>query len=406
MCSSAVAQTRIASCASGITYGWVWPHWTESWENAPTRSFLEMRWTAAGQSGGLLLEDPIDLTSDRLELRTIVDPEHGPVELRVRITDTNGDSAVLDPVGDVLPAIAGGADTAKYWAQTLVADPSGAAGVDLAHVAQVDLVSVTPQGRVWVADLSAAPAELAPVPDLRLATIDLHDVTIDEGDGKGNEAVTASMPFDVVGEITRPARVVVMTTGQGRLDKQRFTLDLAPGQTSGSIPVSYQPDNRDDYPRTQTQIATWATRNVMTDAYAATFTVKDDDPTPRLTVEAVDKTVREGDSAQWKIKLARGIDYDLFVLGKVVRGPAPNVTAGDIGPEWLEKYLGPGTDPDKTLWSYHPSAYDQLHAGARALVVSVPIHQDRDAEGRESLTLKFRLLGKVYERTVFVQPSR
>lgn len=406
MCSSSVAPTRVASCASGVTYGWVWPHWVEAWDSAPTRTFFEMRWTAAGQSGGLLLDEPVDLSSERLELRTIVDPENGPVELRVRITDTNGDSALLATVGEVLPAVADGADTAKYWAQTLIADPSGAAGVDLANVARVDLVSVTPQGRVWVADLSAAPAELAPVPAQRLATIDLRDVTVDEGDGNGSESATASVPFEVVGEITRPAKVVVMTTGQGRGEKQRFTLDLAPGQTSGSIPVSYLPDNHDDHPRSLTQVAVWATRNVMTDAYAATLTVKDDDPTPRLTVEAVDKTVREGDSAQWKIKLARGIDYDLFVLGKVVRGPAPNVTAGDIGEAWLEKYLGPDTDPDKLLWTYHPMAYEQMRAGAKTLVMAVPIRKDDDAERRESLTLKFRLFGKVYERTVFVTPSR
>ncbi len=406
LCSSAVAQTRVASCASGVDYGWVWPHWTEAWDAAPTRSFFEMRWTAAGQSGGLLLDRPIDLSAGRLELRTIVDPENGPVELDVRITDQSGDSAVLDAVGDVLPALAAGPDTAKYWAQALVADPSGAAGVDLAHVVEVELVSVSPQGRVWVADLAAAPAQLAPVPDRRLATLDLHSVTVDEGDSNGGEQVTAEVPFDIVGEITAPATVVVMTTGQGRGEKQRFTLDLAPGQTSGSIPVSYRPDNRDDYPRAQTQVAIWATRNVMTDQYAGALTVKDDDPTPRLTVEAVDKTVREGGFAEWKVQLARGIDYDLFVVGKIVNGPGADLTVGDVGEQWVERYLGPDANPDKTLWSYRAMVYEQIRAGGRSMIIKVPIRRDDRAEGRESLTLKFRELGKVYTRTVYVKPSR
>ncbi|GAA4378976.1 hypothetical protein [Nocardioides caricicola] len=405
-CSSSVAPNKVASCANGVDYGWVWPHWVDAWDSAPTRTFFEMRWTAPGQSGGLLLDDPIDLSSDRLELRTIVDPENGPVELDVRITDENGDSAVLGALGDVLPALAGAADTAKYWAQTLYVDPAAATGVDLAHVVQVDLVPVTAQGRVWVADLAAAPAELAPVPDRRLATIDLHSVTIDEGDGNGNEPVTAAVPFDVVGELTEPATVIVMTTGQGRGDKQRFTLDLAPGQTSGSIPVSYLPDDRDDYPRAQTQVAAWAIHDVMTDQYAAQLTVKDDDPTPRMTVEAVDKRVREGGFAEWKITLARGIDYDLFMVGKVVRGPGNDLTAGDVGEEWLERYLGPDTDPDKKLWTYHAMVYEQLRAGNRSMVIKVPIRRDDRTEGRESLTLKFRQFGNTYTRTVFVERSR
>ena len=107
---------------------------------------------------------------------------------------------------------------------------------------------------------------------------------VEEGDG--NDPVTASIDFDIVGELTRPAKLVVMTVGQARGAKEKFTLDLAPGQTSGSVPVSYQPDNRDDYPRAVTQVAAWATRNVMTDSYTGSLTVLDDDPTPAMTVRA------------------------------------------------------------------------------------------------------------------------
>ena len=67
-------------------------------ERTPTRTFLEMAWTEAGQTGGLLLDEPLDLSTDRLELRTIVDPRTGRSRLQVRITDANGDSDLLDPV--------------------------------------------------------------------------------------------------------------------------------------------------------------------------------------------------------------------------------------------------------------------------------------------------------------------
>lgn len=403
MCRSTVDQSRIASCGRGIDYGWVWPHWDDAWANVPARTFFEMRWTAAGQSGGLRLDDPLDLSTDRLEVRTIVDPSGGPVELGLRITDATGASTVLDTAGESLPPIAGGPDTAKYWAQALVADPAGAAGVDLTRIVRVDLVSGTDQGRVWIADVAAAPAELADVPATRLATVDIHSVRLEEGDGR--LPVVAEIPFDVVGEITEPATLVVQTAGQARGDTQRFTLDLVPGQTSGSIPVTYVPDRRDDFARTVTQVVAWATGNVMTDAYAGSLTVVDDDPTPRLTVEVVDRSVREGQSARWRITLARGVDYDLFLLGRVRRGPAPVVAVGDVTDRWLEQHIGPDADRDKPLASYKPVVFAQLKAGTRTAEVSIPIARDGVAEGRESVTMAFRKFGKTFTRTVYVARS-
>lgn len=405
LCRSTVDQNKISSCARNLSFGYVWPHWTEAWENAPARTFLEMQWTAAGQSGGLLFDDPLDLSDDRLEARTIVDPAGGSVELKLRITDADGDRALLDTAGEVLPAIAGSPETAKYWAQTLVADPSSAIGVDLTRVVRVDLVSDSGAGRVWVADVAAAPAELAAVPDRRLATVDIHSVKVQEGDGNGNQPVTASIPFDIVGELSRPATLVVMTVGQGRGDKQKFTLDLAPGQTTGSIPVSYSPDRRDDYPKSVTQVAAWATRNVMTDAYVGKLTVLDDDPTPRMTVEPVSRTVHEGQSATWRISLARGVDRDLFLLGKVRRGPTPLIAVGDVSENWREMYIGPDTKETKPLAFYKPMLFAHLRAGSRSVEVSIPIRKDGVAERRESLTISVRKFGHTFQRTVYVAPS-
>lgn len=403
LCSSKVNQSRVASCARGLDFGYVWPHWTEAWDGAPARTFLEMAWTAAGQSGGLRFDDPLDLRDDRLEARTIVDPSAGPVDLGFRITDADGDSALLEAATGALPAIAAAPETAKYWAQALVADPSGATGVDLSRIVRVDLVSGSDQGRVWVADIASAPAALAAVPEKRLATVDLHSIKVDEGDG--NTPVTASIPFDVVGDLTDPATLVVSTVGQAPGDKQRYTLDLAPGQTSGSIPVTYQPDRRDDYPRAVTQVVAWATQNVMTDAYDGSLTVIDDDPAPRLSIDVVDRTVQEGQSARWRVSLSRAVDYDLFVIGKVRRGPAPLLDTGDVGETWLERYLGSEVDPEKPLASYQPMLFEQVRVGARSVEIAIPIRRDGVAEGRESVTLKFRKLGRVYTRTVYVAPS-
>ena len=72
-----------SSGACGTSYD-LWgnaPHWYDAGELAPARRELEMSWSDVGQSGGLVLDDPLDLSGGRLELRTIVDPLLGDVRL-------------------------------------------------------------------------------------------------------------------------------------------------------------------------------------------------------------------------------------------------------------------------------------------------------------------------------------
>ena len=71
-----------------------------------------------GLQGGLDLDQPWDLSTDsRLDLRTIVDPRRGPVHLGVSLTDADGHTTVLTPLGggnlDPLPG--GGYSLAKRW---------------------------------------------------------------------------------------------------------------------------------------------------------------------------------------------------------------------------------------------------------------------------------------------------
>lgn len=400
-CAGGYDPAKIASCGSGLDYGGIRPHWPEPYEGLPSREFFQMTWSAAGQSGGVVLDDPLDLSTDRLELRTIVDPGFGTADLRVRISDAEGGSALLTPVGGgTLPALGKRADTQKYWAESLVVDPAGAEGVDLASVVRVDLVSASDRGRVWVADLAAAPATLAEVPETRLPSISIGQVRVDEGDGK--QPVTAELPFTVAGEVTRPARFSVVTSGQERGSVQRFNIDLAPGQTSGSIPVTYQPDNRDDFPRMVTQASALPVRHVMTDAYLGSLTVVDDDPTPRMRIVAESRQIAEGETATWKVTLAKPVDYEMFVSARIVRGPSPTLAADDVPAGWFRKHVGIGAEPGKALWSYHPSIYEQLRAGSTSVVLTVPTVADAAAEKPESITLKFRVNKTRVERTVWV----
>lgn len=392
---------RIASCGHGLDFSGVRPHWPASYENLPGREFFQMTWDEAGESGGVVLDTPLDLSERRLELRTIVDPDLGSADLRVRVTDAEGGSALLTPAGGGgLPALGKRMETRKFWAETLVADPAGAEGVDLASIVRVDLVSANDRGRVWVADIAAAPATLAAVPDTRLPSINIGQVRVSEGDGR--KPVTAELPFTVAGEVTRPARFSVVTSGQERGSVQRFNIDLAPGQTSGSIPVTYQPDNRDDFGRLVTQASALPVRNVMTDAYLGSLTVVDDDPTPRMRIKAESRRIAEGETASWKVTLAKPVDYDLFVSARIVRGPSPTLAADDVPAKWFRDHVGIGAEPGRALWSYHPSLFEQLRGGGTSAVLTVPTVADDVAEQRESVTLKFRVNRTRVERTVWV----
>ena len=401
-CQGVYEPDRIASCASGLDYSGTRPHWPSGYEHLRAREFFQMSWTAAGQSGGVVLEDPLDLSSDRLELRTIADPNAGDVDLRVRVTDADGNSAVVTPQGGGnVPALGVRPETQKYWAETVVADATGAEGVDLTWVVRVDLVSASDRGRVWVADLAAAPAELADVPDVRLPTVNLGRVKVQEGNG--SKPVTASLPFTVVGEVTRPARFQVVTAGQAVGDVQRFNVDLAPGQTSGSIPVTYRPDRRDDFGTMITSAAAWATRNMMTDAYLGRLAVVDDDPTPALRVRVVHRTVDEGGTAQWEVTLGAPVDYDMFVSGRIIRSPRPALAADDVPLTWFESHVGSEAEAGKPLWTYHPSLYDQLTSGHTRVVLSVPTVRDDRDEDRESITMRVKVNRTAIERTVYVR---
>lgn len=395
-------ESRYASCTYGTGYAGVRPHWPSAYEEFPAREFLEMSWTAAGQSGGLLLDQPIDLSSGRLEVRTVVDPQSvdqgsDPVDLRVRITDGSGASADLVPVGGGgLPRLGEQPETEKFWAQALVVDPSAAAGVDLTDVTQVDLVSASDRGRVWVVDLAAAPSTLAPVPAKRLPIIDVGRVSVPEGDEKG--LVTARLPFEVHGDVTAPARLSVSTVGQMSGATQLFSVDLAPGQTSGSIPITYEADRLDDYPRMTTDVSMRAVRGAMTGAWAGGLTVLDDDPMPAVRVRPVQRSVREGKAARWQVTLAGPVDYDLGIRARVVRGPRPPLAADDVPRAWFESTVYTSPEAGRPLWSYRPEIGRSLRPGATRVVLRVPTKRDARIEKREAVTLLVRV-GPVRSRT-------
>ena len=126
-----------------------------------------------------------------------------------------------------------------------------------------------------------------------------------------------------------------------------------------------------------------------------------------MTVRTVKRTIKEGQAAQWRIALARGVDYDLFIDGKIVRGPRPAVSArrrqhrrGSSSTSGRKSTSTSRCGPTARASSRHWTRAN------KSVVLTVPIQRDGVAEGRETITLKIRENGKVFTRTIVVKPSK
>jgi hypothetical protein len=340
----------------------------------------------------MVFDDPLDLTGRRLSLRTIVDPSAGDAGLRVRLTDGSGASVDLDPVGGTtVPALPSGLGLAKRWAQALVVDPSGASGIDLTQVVAVDLVSVSASGRVWVLDVASLPSTLAAVPETRLPLVDMSRLTVTEGDGPGT--VEVQMPFTISGDLSHRASFTVgVVSYDPRVKPFRLPIDLAPGQTSGSVTLTYQANTLDDFARRQVYLFASPVSGVMTDRYLGRLTILDDDPRPTLKVTPVARSVAEGRRVEWKVALSQPLGYDSYVVGRVVRGPARStpLRVGDVPRGWITQRAGEAP-PRTPLYQLPLYLGVRLRAGQTSVTVTMPTRADGVREGRESVTLKVQV---------------
>ena len=366
------------------------PHWPTADSLIPTHEAFQMSWEASGGRGGLMLDTPLDLTgSDRLDLRTVVDPKVGDVSVRVRLTDQGGGSVVIDPMGGGdLPAMPTGdrSTPGKYLAQTLRLDVDDVTGIDASKVKRIELVGTSDRGRVWVLDVAAASALLPAVPAKRVPIVDLGQVKVDEG---GDGTHVAEVPYTVTGEVTDPAEFWVygMTGEEG--DHERIDVDLPAGSDAGTVEWAYDGDELDSWPRSVHQLFGHAIRNVMLRDNEGRLVVVDDDPAPDISFRAVRPRATEGSFAEVEATLSAPTGFDLVVALQVVRGDRSGtpLRAHDVTVRWLRSWTSwrKGTDP--ALHELEGGQFGWFGPGETTLRLRVPIRDDARSEGRESLTL-------------------
>ena len=379
------------------------PHWTEQTSWFTKRKAFEMSWDSPGQRGGLVFDKPVDLTGfSRLDLRTIVDPTVGDVSFEVRLVDDTGDTGTFDPMGGRdLAALPSEGFLGKRWAQSVGVQPFGVVQLDLSKIVEIDIIGDSPQGRIWVLDVAAVPSSLAAVPAKRLPTLSLGAASVTEGDGRNQ---TASIPFTVSGTVTSRAHLEVGVLSYDQMGERSdlVPIDLAPGQTSGSVVVDY-PGNRTDDMRTLTFLTAFPRTGAMTDAYFGRLTVVDDDPTPPITIKAVQPRIREGSPARWTVQLDKRVGYYVAVQARAVGGDlkGPKLLCGDVPRAWLTSHgvlrrVGDGVP----LHEAPLFLYQDLQAGGTKISFSIPTRKDGKREGTEAVTLRFRI--KLADRTIVV----
>ena len=399
-CQGVLQPGSIGACGRRDDLYGQTPHWYDARELAPPRRALEMTWSEAGGTGGMVFDEPLDLSGGRLELRTIVDPTLGDVRIRLRLTDASGASAVLLPGEDgIVRALPVDRGVARRWAQAVVADPAAAEGVDLTQVSRVDVIGDSSDGRLWILDVAAAPPSLAEVPERRLPVVSLGSLRVLEGDERRTS--TARLPFTVAGEVTQPAQLLVGIVDQTRRGQTRLRLDLAPGQTEGSIRYEYTGNTVDDFPRRTTSYAAFPVRGAMTDRYDGQVSLIDDDPAPRLRVR-VPKQVEEGETIKVRLDLSAASGFDTFVSVRAVRGAGRPLAVGDLPRSWLERHFIAPDKPGRPLYRSELFLSERLHPGEQRGTVTIPVRVDGVREGTERVTLRIQLNRKRELRTVRV----
>ena len=386
------------------------PHWvrqSSGTRRIPSSPAWQVTWRRAGTGGGLLLDRPWDLgAADRLDLRTVVPPEPGRVRLAVRLQDGDGGTATLAPEGDgVLRRLPGQVWWTKLLAQDLRVPLAGVSGVDLTDVRRIDIVGRSDAGQVWVLDLAAVTDQVAPVPDKRLPQVVFRDVRVPEGDVDG--PTTASLPFEVVGDLAAPARFTFLAFDSRVYGApQAAAVRLPAGATSGSVQVRYDADRRDDLYRNPIVLNVFGDTGVMPVRFTPTLTVLDDDPAPRVTVRAARPTVLEGARARWVVERSEPSDVYTGIRARVVDNGRPDqLSVDDVRSGWLRRHVAVVPPAGTPLHEVDLRFFGLIGPGETTDRFAFPVRRDGVAEGAETVGLRIRVqkAGDPVVRTVTIR---
>ncbi len=393
LCDGVSDSEDASSCQKKVSSARA-PHWpSQFFAGVPHRQFLEVGWTSAGLQGGLDLDQTWDLSADsRLDLRTVVDPRRGPVQVRVQLTDVGGNSTVLTPVGggNLYPLPSGSYSLSKRWGQDLRVSLADAGGIDLTQVSRVSLVAQNASGRVYVADISATPVSgvsADPTAPLPVFSID----TLKQPEGDGTDKVTVDVPWHVTGDLEQPATVTIVHSTPFSFDGSATSENLViPAHTtSGVLPVTYRPNDLDDRGIRFRGLTAYAVSGIETAEYVGGARIIDDDPTPGMSILSGAHRITAGDKATWTVALDEPVNYFAFAIARPVKATdGPQLRVGDLTKRFRERYLGTDADLSMPLYKSPVRFFVQIRPRKLSGTISVPTRVQ--AGVTRTLSLKFR----------------
>lgn len=377
-----------AGCTPDLFFE-VLPHWQPMSfaETAPAPRALEMTWQ---QSGGVVRIPVTANLSDAAELdfRIAGEPGAWPVQFRVRIRDALGRSADLRVQPSVLRSYSGPNPLGKVVARQLRASLRGAT-VDLGKITSIELIAATPRGRAWLLDVSSRLDRLPASSAIHLPRISAGDVTIAEGDAG---EVTVDVPIVIEGTVTRPARLWVQLTDPANFTQpfRGFPLVLEPGTTSATVPVTYRADDAFNPFDQRITVALLARRHAVTGDFDASVVIEEDDPAPRLTVDARQVTAAEGAALQWTFRLSEPMANSGFWSVQLVAadGRFTELDSDDVPRSFLESQGIVPPVPAIPLSNLGIFLGIEFPAGTRETTLTIPIDPDGKSEPREGLALR------------------
>ncbi|HKE68033.1 MAG TPA: hypothetical protein VKB55_02195 [Nocardioidaceae bacterium] len=392
-------------------------HWTLSYPfwltpAAPYKQLgltkqLRMEWATAGATGGLALDAPLDLTGagTSLDLRLVTDPAQHPTRIAVRLTD--GDGTTWTAPDQTVRRLPGDRGQVAVWARTVRIHPSGApADVDLADIRAIDLIGRSDSGQVWLLDASARRPGLTPPPGKRLPSIRLGDVTVTEGEG-GHAA--AQLPYTVVGQVTEPGRFAIgmeQSTFGPRARIKYVSITVSPGDTGGVIDVPYEADQIDDKAQQVQHVLAVPITDIAMSDYIGRVLIKDDDPTPKVTLDVRRSPVGYGHDLVFVGRLDHRVDYHAYarLIGVVQDHGAP-LRVADVPKRWAKRHLADRAKPHSPLAKWLTDVFVAWRPGEVRDTFVIPTRAHPPHPNPKTLTLRMRspLLDHPIRATIHVR---
>jgi hypothetical protein len=236
-----------------------------------------------------------------------------------------------------------------------------------------------------VLDATARRPGLPPLQPVAVPRLDVPTLTVDEGAG-GTRTVTLRVAL--TGTLTRPARVVTVLGSPTDQPPVLSRVTLPAGASGFDVPVTFEADRRDDFPWLRYDLTVKAVSEVTTARYVGSLTVRDDDPSPRATVDDASVSAREGEALRWTFRLPQRSDRDVFAELDARAVTGEELRLADLPAAWRDDCLAPGATLSTRLSQVESYCLSvAFQPGERTATLTLPTRADARAEGPERVRL-------------------